>query len=458
MIHPPLPGASISEGPADWQILQQGPDGHATVSLRGVYLTQAPRCRVETRAVSEADGSLPAGCGDWCAAEMEPGNQWKASLRLPAGGLYRLETRVWRADCPDIRPMRGDYVHHLGVGDLWAIAGQSNASGTGTGPAEDPPELGLHLFGNDETWKLASHPLEDATRSRHPATVHGVFQAHAPWLNFARQLKRKLGYPIGLIPCALGGSPIALWQPGAKCFENLLEMVRLSGGSVKGIVWHQGESDAFSRKSAEYPAGFRGMVKGLRDSLHQEDLPFVTGQLALWTSAADAEAHREICRMREHQRQLARELGHEVVPLLDLPIGDEVHLTAQANLEMGRRYAETALKEVYGLPIRSPGIRLLRAERLPQKSPTIRLSFDLGAPGWVKVGNPLEDFAVEDESGAVPLLAVRPEDAGWIDLDLSRNTLGVTTVHAHPSARPFPCLRDRDQRPITGFSERVSGA
>lgn len=453
--NPLLPGASIHEGPADWQILQQDPDGHAMVRLRGMHSTQAKRFRVEARAVSETDGTLPPGCPDWQAADLEPGDLWRATLRLPAGGLYRIETRVWRAECPDIRPMRGDYIHHVGVGDLWVIAGQSNASGTGTGPADDPPELGLHQFGNDETWKLASHPLEDATRSRHPVTVHGVFQAHAPWLNFARRLKRELGYPIGLIPCALGGSPIALWQPGAKLHENLVEMVRLAGGAVKGVAWHQGESDAFSGKSSAYADAFRSMVRGVRAALGKEDLPFITGQLALWTSASTPGAHREIVVMREHQRRLARELGHEVVPLLDLPIGDEVHLTAQANLEMGRRYAETALGSVYGRAVRPPGIRLQRVETVGGKQDALRLVFDLGTPGWVKVGDPIGDFSVEDGSGEVPITAVKADDAGWVDLALARPYVGKATVHAHPSARPFPCLRDRDQRPITGFSEVV---
>jgi hypothetical protein len=84
------------------------------------------------------------------------------------------------------------------------------------------------------------------------------------------------------------------------------------------------------------------------------------------------------------------------------------------------------------------------------------LVFDLGAPGWVKVGDPIKDFSVEDGSGVVPVTDVKADDAGWVDLTLARPYVGKATVHAHPSARPFPSLRDRDQRPITGFSEVVA--
>lgn len=455
MITPLLPGASLTKGPSDWQILQQDPDGFAEIHLEGVYRTEAPEFRVEARAVEEATGRLPLGAPDWTMALLGPNATWSLSLRLPAGGLYRLETRVWRQACPDTRPMRGDYVHHLGVGDLWVIAGQSNASGTGTGAAEDPPTLGLHQLGQDEKWKLATHPLEDATHTKHPATVHGVFQAHAPWLSFARRLHGVLDYPIGLIPAALGGSPISLWQPGAKLFENLVDLVAVAGGKIKGVVWHQGESDAFGKKSADYPDAFRAMVKGLRKRLESPDLAFVTGQLALWTEAEGEDGHREYTQMREHQRRLARELGHEVVPLLDLPIGDEVHLTANANLEMGRRYGDTALASVYKKPVRLPGISLIKAKALGGPENVLRLTFDLGPAGWVQVGRRDIDFRVEDQKGPVGVAHLVADDRGFVDLVLERPLVPPATVHGHDGGHPRPSLRDRDQRPITGFSEVV---
>jgi sialate O-acetylesterase len=455
LIEPPLPGASIEQGPRDWQILQQDANGTASIPLRGVYRTNAPEFRVEARVVRESDGAPVTAKTDWTAARLLPDQRWELTLTgIPAGGLYRLETRVWRTNCPDIRPMRGDYVHHLGVGDVWIIAGQSNASGTATGYVEDPPTLGVHLFGNDEQWKLAAHPLEDATRTRHPVTVHGVFQAKSPWLAFGRRLLRETGIPVGLIPTALGGSPLSRWQPGADLYRNMLDMARLSGGGVRGIVWYQGESDCNPRGREDYGARFRRFVEAARADLKRPDLPILTGQLGRYTDAGqDRERHRSWSVVREAQRRAALEIpGVEVIPTIDLELCDEIHLSAPAVVTLGERFAAAALRMVHGRDLPPPGIQLLRTEWVMQPSPTLRVHFQPPPAGWVKVG-PVTDFTVEDAMGPVELTAVQLDDRGWVDLRLGRGPApeGVT-LHNHYGANPDYSLRDRDQRPTVAFS------
>jgi len=458
VITPPLPGASIEQGPQDWQIFQQDASGTASVTLRGVYRGNPADFRVESRIVREADGSPAAGKLNWTPATLLPEQRWEAVLSgIPAGGLYRLETRIWRTNCPDIRPMRGDYVHHLGVGDVWIIAGQSNSSGTGTGYVEDPPTLGVQLFGNDEAWKLAAHPLEDATRTKHPITVHGVFQAHSPWLSFGRRLLSERGYPIGLIPTALGGSPLARWLPGADLYKNMLEMVRLAGGAARGIVWYQGESDASPASSQDYGARFRKFVEGARADLKSPNLPILTAQLGRFAEAGeDRDRHKSWSVIREAQRQSAVELPHlELIPAIDLPMGDEIHVSAAGNVILGQRFATSALRAVYGRDLPRPGVAFQRAEWVMQPSPTLRLHFDLGTAGWVRVG-PLHDFLVEDAMGPVELSAATVDDRGWVDLRLGRGPApGGVTVHNHYGCLPSVSLRDRDQRPTVAFTVRV---
>lgn len=455
MIQPPLPGASLERGPQDWQILQQGADGTASLELAGVYRTNAPEFRVETRLVREADGTPVSAALNWQPARLLPDQRWEARLtRIPAGGLYRLETRVWRTNCPDTRPMRGDYVHHLGVGDLWVIAGQSNASGTGQGPVEDPPVLGVHQLGNDELWKLACHPLEDATRSRHPVTVHGVFQAHSPWIAFGRRLLEVGGYPIGLIPTALGGAPLARWQPGADLYLNMQEMVRLAGGAVRGIVWYQGESDCNPTGRKNYLERFTRFVEGARQDLGKPDLPILTAQLGRFAEAGgDVERNLSWTLLREAQRQAALRLpGVSLIPAIDLPMSDEIHVSAVGNTVLGRRFADVALSALYGREMPAPGIHLEKAEWLVgAPSPTVRLRFRPLVAGWCRVG-PIADFTVIDGMGPVELSAVTPDDQGWVDLRLGRGPAGGVTIHAHAGCFPPVNLRDRDQRPILGFT------
>jgi hypothetical protein len=102
---------------------------------------------------------------------------------IPAGGLYRLETRHQPGNQPAGEwAERGDMRHFLGVGDLWVIAGQSNSAGYGRGPVFDPPELGIHLFRNNGQWALATHPLNESTDTLHPVNRDGANTAHAPYI------------------------------------------------------------------------------------------------------------------------------------------------------------------------------------------------------------------------------------------------------------------------------------
>lgn len=453
MIQPPLPGVSLDHAPQDWQILQQRGDGTAAVALGGVYRTEAPEFRIEARVVREADGAPVTAALDWQPAAVLPDRRWELTLDgIPAGGLYRIETRVWRNKAPDNRPMRGDYVHHLGVGDLWVITGQSNSSGTGTGPVVDPPTLGVHQLGNDEVWKLAAHPLEDATRSLHPITVHGVFQAHSAWLSFARRLMAETGHPIGLLPTALGGSPISRWQPGADLYANMQSMIRVAGGAVRGVVWYQGESDCNPGAIPTYSQRFRAFAEGLRQT-YGPDLPILTGQLSRYANAeGDTIQNRSWSQIREIQRQLSREIPNvHLIPTIDLPLCDEIHVSAAGNVTLGERFAAAALRAAYGKDAPPPGIHLERTEWVPGPSPTLRLHFAAPRPGWVKVG-PVRDFTLEDATGPVELTAVETDDRGWVDLRIGRGPGPNLVAHGHYGCMPSIALRDRDQRSVYAFS------
>ena len=453
MIDPPLPGASLTSAPSDWQVVQCDADGVADLALTGVHRVNAPNYRVEARLVREADGAPVTTALDWQVAELLPDQAWRLTLRgVPAGGLYRLETRVWRTNCPDVRPTRGDYVHHLAVGDIWLIAGQSNGSGTGLGPALDPPTLGVHLFGNDEVWKLACHPVEDATRTKHPITVHGVFQANSPWLAFGRRLLSVTGRPVGLIPTALGGSPLAMWlpEPRGALLDNALAMLEAAGGKLAGVVWHQGESDCQPGLAESYGERFPHFVTAIREAAGNPDLPILTAQLGRCTSPMEPARHRCWTLLRETQRRLADQLEYvSVVPSIDLPLSDEIHLSAASCVKLGERFADVALRVKFGLDTPDPGITLTGVSW--QGTQALRLSFQRPPAGWCRPGE-IGDFLVEDEQGEVRLAEVVPDDDGWVELRLAREPVGAVTVHAHPTANARCDLRDRDQRPVYAFS------
>ncbi|MCC7492542.1 MAG: sialate O-acetylesterase [Fimbriimonadaceae bacterium] len=453
MVDPLLPGVSLTDSPPPWRILQQD-NGLAALELAGLARVAATSWRVEVRLVRQADGRPVTAALDWQPAAT-PGEVWAHRLRaIPAGGLYRLETRATRDDGPDRRPTRGDYVHHLGVGDLWVIAGQSNASGTGLGPVVDPPELGVHLFGNDETWQLATHPLEDATHTLHPLTVHGVFQAHSPWLAFARRLRAALGYPIGLLPTALGGSPLAMWEPARRglLYANLLSLVRAAGGRVRGVVWYQGESDALAGQVADYLPRFAAFVAALRADLQDPALPLVTCQLARYLAPHGPSQAAAWTALREAQRRAAEELpGVCLVPTIDLPLSDEVHLSSAANVALGERCAEAALAAVYGHDRPAVAVTVDGLQWLPGDPPRLRLTCAVGPSGWNRCHR-IGDFSLVDAAGSIALTVQTPDDRGWVELLPARRPAADAVLHVHAGCDPPADLRDAAQRPLLGGS------
>jgi hypothetical protein len=135
---------------------------------------------------------------------------------------------------------------------LYLLIGQSNMAGRGVSDAEskmkNPKILMLDSLNN---WVTATDPVHFDKPSA------GV----GPGISFAKEMlaENKI-ISIGFIPCAFGGSPIKVWEPGAvylKVFhpyDDALKRTRLAmqQGVVKGILWHQGESDNDSIRAAHY--------------------------------------------------------------------------------------------------------------------------------------------------------------------------------------------------------------
>ena len=174
-------GVFIRFGPENWQIFQQA-HGFACIRAGGEYVI--PEAReiaspvVYVRILREDSGIEVLG---WQRARLLPGEKWETELTVPAGGLYRLETTLLDEGDPVLEwGVRGDMRHHLGVGDLYVIAGQSNSAGYGKEPAYDPPELGVHLCRNNLHWDLASHPMNDSTDSAHPPIWKAATPGPAP--------------------------------------------------------------------------------------------------------------------------------------------------------------------------------------------------------------------------------------------------------------------------------------
>jgi len=443
------PGARITAGPRHWQILQHV-DGYASVAVGGTWSVGADETVVPEpvyiRAVREEDGDevIP-----WMPCVMRGERRWDAVLgRLPAGGPYRIESCLRRDPTIGIEwAARGDMIHHVGVGDLWLIAGQSNAVGYGRGPIYDPPELGVHLLRHDGAWDLATHPFNDATASIYPANRDDANPGHSPFLAFARVIRRAIGHPIGLLMAARGGSPLAAWdvEDDGSLTRNMLRIVADAGGRVRGILWYQGESDTTSFAAPSYLARFTRTVAAWRDLLNDPALPILTVQLNRLTVEQDWGTTDEGWgRVRDAQRCAAGVIAKVyVVPTLDAPLSDNIHNGPAGNILIGERLARLALGVVYGLrePSMAPTIAAAMSGSPPGTlTATIDLRFD-GVRSYLLAHTPGQPvFAVEDERGVLPVAHWSVVGPDRIRLTLDRHPVGATRVHGAPGRDPLGAL------------------
>lgn len=229
--------------------------------------------------------------------------------------------------------------------DLYLLIGQSNMAGRGTTDAGSQPNSPkIWAINRHKEWKMAADPLHEDK----PAVV-GV----GPGLTFAQEiLKKHPDRPIGLIPCAVGGSGIDDWQPGARheqtgiyAYDEMLARVKEAQkrGTIKGIIWHQGESDSSPEKKDAYAVKLSDLFKRLRRDTHTENVPLVVGTLGDFYVAKNPEAVviNQIIADYARDNKLvylasASGLTHK---------GDDTHFDTASARELGRRYAEVFLKK-----------------------------------------------------------------------------------------------------------------
>ena len=148
---------------------------------------------------------------------------------------------------------RGDMIHNIGVGDVFVVAGQSNAAGRAKNPVEDAPELGVHLLRDSGVWDLATHPLGETTGSVHQGHFENHNPGHTPWLHFAKLLKRELGYPIGIVMSAYGGRRCAggTRRKTVRCISICLSSLQITSCTRRPCSGTGGEAEGLRKRSGD---------------------------------------------------------------------------------------------------------------------------------------------------------------------------------------------------------------
>lgn len=230
--------------------------------------------------------------------------------------------------------------------DLFVLAGQSNMKGRGIMPDEpkrDPRIVMMHM--RDDAWYLARHPLHLIGDAK---TFTGADNAGVgSGLTFAETLiDRDKSLAVGLIPCAVGGSSIRLWQPGAKLYEESIRRAKLAIEStsnhkarIRGILWLQGEANANAEELPLHTERLTTMIEAYRRDLNEPTLPFIACTIGEMGDASKLDGKKA---MNNILLDLPKHLPFAgVVDARDQKthIGDFVHFDTAAQVEIGKRFA-----------------------------------------------------------------------------------------------------------------------
>lgn len=238
----------VLDSPRDYQVVQRDARNVGTLRVRG-KLGEAARAvdAIEYR----------AGAGGWRKLDAKVTDaRFDATVELPAGGWYRFEVRATTGG----RAVAAAAVERVGVGDVFVVAGQSNAANHG---AEKQTTKTKRVAAFDGAgWQPADDPVPGAS---------GAGGSFLP--PFGDAIAETFGVPVGLVPCAVGATSVREWLPKGATFPNpptiesrvrkrpdgtwesrgeLYESFRdrmkaLGPHGFRAVLWHQGESDANQR-------------------------------------------------------------------------------------------------------------------------------------------------------------------------------------------------------------------
>ena len=225
---------------------------------------------------------------------------------------------------------------------VFLMAGQSNMAGRGLVEAQDTV-TDSRILTIDKNYNIikAREPIHF-----YEPNLKGVDSG----LSFGKSLLKEVdeSVTILIIPTAVGGSAIGQWlgdsvHRNVKLMTNFRKKMAFAKtkGIVKGILWHQGESDATAQLIPQYQDNLQKLFGIFRSYAGDEKLPIILGELGAYSKTPDNwNAINSIIKA-----YVASDPHSALITTRDLKHkGDFIHFDAEGQRLMGQRYADAYLK------------------------------------------------------------------------------------------------------------------
>ena len=227
--------------------------------------------------------------------------------------------------------------------NIWVfiLAGQSNMAGRGlVEPQDTVPNNRVYALNGKGNIIIAKEPLHF-----YEPSMAGLDSG----LSFGKSLIKHIPDSISvlLVPTAVGGSSISQWLNDSihrevKLFSNFKRMAELGMqyGTVKGILWHQGESDAKTKEAPLYQSKLSELIYQFRKVVGNQETTVVIGQLGSYST------NPLWSKINDHIKYyVSTDPNSGMINTQDLKDkGDKVHFDSKAQRVLGERYANEFIK------------------------------------------------------------------------------------------------------------------
>ncbi|WP_027125078.1 sialate O-acetylesterase [Gelidibacter mesophilus] len=285
--------------------------------------------------------------------------QWELKIKTPTyGGPYSIT----------IEGNNLITINDVLIGEVWLCSGQSNMEMSASWGIKNMDEVEKatqpHIRFFNVPKLTATSPQLNVPAIWEVCTPEIMKNSSAVAYFFAKRLQEvSKGIPVGLLVSAWGGTPAEIWVPENTIQNNaVLESAAkklspskwgptkpgqaynamihpLSGFSMSGALWHQGESNV---GSLVYDQTLTALITSWR-RLWQDEFPFYIVQIAPYD---DGFKHFGGVDIRNAQRKVCHILENTgLVVISDISTVDDIH--PKDKKSVGIRLANLALKQHY---------------------------------------------------------------------------------------------------------------
>ena len=273
--------------PLERMIFQRNNANQATINIAGTYFSKIDK--VEARLVALQGGTTTT----WMQIQANPSNGYFSGTLVATGGWYQLEVKAFNNNVL----IDTKIVQKVGIGEVFAIAGQSNAQG-GAGvstPATDDRVNSVN-YSNDYS-DYNKLPIGFSKMVGDSGKIGPFHYVPWAWGKLGDLLAAKLNVPILFYGAGHGGTSSDHWGKSAqnlsfngeffidqsrgapyRALENSIAFYGSLTG-LRGVLWHQGEADP-NTFFIPYYENIKNVINKSRENAEHSTLAWVVARVS----------------------------------------------------------------------------------------------------------------------------------------------------------------------------------